>query len=273
MALGAKYYKSAVFITGTRETGQPADKATLRGTGFAVAVPAADPKFGFFYIVTAAHVVRPLGSTFVKLTKQDKSIVDVSISEWTFHPTEDIAVAEFPDPVTDYYFSFVSVDDFLGAGELEWKPGPGSEVYFAGLLGQVPSMGTGNVPMVRSGTIGALDQSGIPMRLPDDTVIKVNGHLIDCRSFGGFSGSPCFVRFISATGKTEKMGLQYPIESTLLLGMVGGHFDLRASVTMPDQESGIKVPVAAGVAVIYPAEMIKETLEQEPFVAEREAAE
>jgi hypothetical protein len=99
------------------------------------------------------------------------------------------------------------------------------------------------------------------MRLPDSTVIYVRGHLIDCRSFGGFSGSPCFVRFISASGKTERLGLTYPIESTLLLGMIGGHFDLASAVELPDQEESISVPVAAGIGVVYPADVITETLD------------
>jgi hypothetical protein len=175
-----------------------------------------------------------------------------------------------PRPYSDYDFLAVEHRDFVGtATDLEWAPGPGADVYFAGLLGQVPSMGEENIPMVRTGSVGALYQKGIPMRLPGNTVIKVRGHLIDCQSFGGFSGSPCFVRYLSGTGETESMGLKYAIQSTLLLGMIGGHFDLKASVTLPDQENELDIPVAAGVAVIYPAETIREVLDLESFVAER----
>jgi hypothetical protein len=124
---------------------------------------------------------------------------------------------------------------------------------------------------VRSGSIGALYQDGIPIRLPDDTVIHASGHLIDCRSFGGFSGSPCFVRFLSGQGQTERMGLRYPIQSTLLLGMVAGHFDRTASVALPEGEDRLKVPVAAGIAVLSTAETIIETLNEEELVTEREA--
>jgi len=134
-------------------------------------------------------------------------------------------------------------------------------------------MGAQNIPMVRTGSIGAQYQDGIPMRLSNNTLIRVRGHLIDCRSFGGFSGSPCFVRYISGGGKTDGLEIPYPIESTLLLGMVGGHFDLKTSVTLPDQEDKLNVPVAAGVAVIYPAETIKEVLDDDAFVAERLALE
>jgi hypothetical protein len=130
-------------------------------------------------------------------------------------------------------------------------------------------MGERNIPMVRTGAIGALYQADIPMRLTDGTLLKVHGHLIDCQSFGGFSGSPCFTRYISGSGKTEGLSLPYPIESTLLLGMVGGHFDLQASVGLPEGAGNVKVPVAAGVAVVYPAETIREVLDTEELAQER----
>jgi hypothetical protein len=97
------------------------------------------------------------------------------------------------EDLAPYRIFHVPAMDFVGSQERRFTPGPGDDVYFAGLLGAVPSMGERGVPMTRGGMIGALYQDGVPIRLPDDTVIHVQGHLIDCRSFGGFSGSPCFV--------------------------------------------------------------------------------
>jgi hypothetical protein len=269
MALGKAYTKSVVFISGS-SLGEPDAEPSLRGTGFLTGIRSeVNPDRGLVYIVTAAHVVRPLTAALVKLKKPDGSVADLTIEEWFFHSTEDIAVARLPPPYFDYEFLVVEAKDFVGATEPEWSPEPGADVFVAGLLRLVPSMGARNIPMVRTGSIGALDLDGIPMRFPDDTLIKVHGHLIDCQSFGGFSGSPCFVRYLSGTGKTEGLELPYPIQSTLLLGMVGGHFDLKASVTLPDQENKLDVPVAAGVAVVYPAEAIKEVLDTEELVAER----
>lgn len=266
MALGRQYSKSVVFILGAREGGQ----AALRGTGFIVGFPSeADPDQGHAYVVTAAHVVRPLATSLVRMTSADGSIVDRAVDPWVFHETEDIAVTRLPGPYRDFDFVAIPPKEFVGAEELQWSPQPGAEVFVTGLLGRVPSMGEHNVPMVRTGAIGAMYQDGIPLCLGEKTFIDVHGHLIDCQSFGGFSGSPCFVRYISARGETERMGLAYPIQSTLLLGMVGGHFDLSASVTLPDQEGKLNVPVAAGIAVIYTAEMIRELLDAEPFPAER----
>lgn len=130
-------------------------------------------------------------------------------------------------------------------------------------------MGEQNIPMVRTGSVGALYQDNIPMRLPDETLLKVHGHLIDCQSFGGFSGSPCFVRYLSGSEEYGEMKFVVPVESTLLLGMVGGHFDLQASVGLPEGTGNLKVPVAAGVAVVYPAEAIREVLDVEELAKER----
>jgi hypothetical protein len=44
--------------------------------------------------------------------------------------------------------------------------------------------------MVRSGTIGGVDQGGVAHQ---DAQYKYTCHLADCRSYGGFSGSPCFL--------------------------------------------------------------------------------
>jgi hypothetical protein len=269
VALGERYTRSVVFIAGTNQTGK-AIQAELQGTGFVVGVPAANPEGVFLYVVTAAHVVRSFAATFIRVSQDDGSVKDEPVDRWVFHPIEDVAVTPFVDTTGQFFHSFIETRNFVGQAETEVAAAAGDEVYFVGLLGQVPSMGKRNVPMVRSGSVGALYQDGIPIRLPDGTVIHNSGHLIDCRSFGGFSGSPCFVRFLSGQGETRRMGLRYPIESTLLLGMVGGHFDLKASVALPEGEDKLKVPVAAGIAVLSTAETIMETLNEEELVTERE---
>lgn len=269
MALGEFYSKSVVLISGAFDIGVGPEDAPLRGTGFLATIPSVDAHLGFTYIVTAAHVVRPLSSTFIKLLRRDGTVADLPVPRWVFHATEDIAIGAFQKDDLDYDHYYVAVKDFVGADAGKGEPSPGDDVFFAGLLAQVPSMGAKNIPMVRKGSIGALDQDGIPMRMPGDTFIRTHGHLIDCQSFGGFSGSPCFVRYVSGIEKTPNMGLTTEIRSTLLLGMVGGHFDQRFSVALPDQEGKVDIPIASGVAVVYPAEAIRETLDIDVLAAER----
>jgi Trypsin-like peptidase domain len=58
----------------------------------------------------------------------------------------------------------------------------GSSIFYIGLL--APD----DRPMARSGTIGALDQEKLKFKQG----YSYPAHLVDCRSYGGFSGSPCF---------------------------------------------------------------------------------
>jgi hypothetical protein len=252
MALGKAYTKPVVFISGSPLSESEAEPS-LRGTGFLVGFRSeVNPDQGWVYIVTAAHVVRPLIAALVRMSKPDGSVADHAIQEWFFHPTEDIAVARLSPPYSDYEFYAGEGKDLVGMAEPQNPPQPGADVYIAGLLRVVPAMGAQNIPMVRTGSIGALYQDNIPMRLPDETFLKVHRHLIDCQSFGGFSGSPCFVRYLSGSEEFGNMKLRVPVESTLLLGMVGGHFDLQASVGLPEGAGNLKIPVAAGVAVVFP---------------------
>jgi hypothetical protein len=119
--------------------------------------------------------------------------------------------------------------------------------------------------MLRGGIIGALNQADIPVLEPGGTLRALNGHLIDCQSFGGFSGSPCFVRML----RPGEPGLNLPttVTDSRLLGIVGGHFDHRASVEIAGEYHSI--PSSAGVAVVYPCEQLRELLDDEDVIAER----
>ena len=271
MAVSELYTRAVVFVSGALGPG-PAD---LRGTGFVVSMPTVDPDQLFLYVVTAAHVVRPMRSSVIRLVRSfdGSSIEDLEIprERWVFHAIEDLAVAPIVVNPEDVILSVIPVSSFAGTAETQFAPGAGDKVVFAGLLGLVPSMGDRNVPMVRTGSIGALHQDELPVRLPDGTVLTMHGHLIDCRSFGGFSGSPCFVELLSGMDRTPRLGLASPRTSTLLLGLVSGHFDIHAPVALPDNEEELRVPVAAGIAVVQAAETIMEVLDDEDLVASRAA--
>lgn len=271
MALSTTLQKTVVFVGGKLEAGTD-QEPPLRGTGFITLVPSADPEQSYLYVVTAAHVVRPLATRFIRLSRRDGTTLDLNIpaDNWDFHPIADVAVGQFGIDPDEVDLAVMPTEYFVGRAAPQFAAGPGDEVVFAGLLGLVEPMGQRRIPMVRTGSIGALYQDGIPMRRPDGSRMSIRGHLIDCRSFGGFSGSPCFVRFLSGVNTTPRMGLKTPINSTHLLGLVGGHFDLDASVSLPDQEQKLSIPVAAGVAVVIPSETILEVLESDEQQALRD---
>ncbi len=175
MAISNSYISTAVFIGGALSEDPGAD-APLRGTGFVAQMPAPDPDQCFLYVVTAAHVVRSLKRVFVRLSRHDGTTVDIPVNDWTFHHREDVAVAPIAIDPTEIALTVIPIDIFVGVAETQFAPGPGDQVFFSGLLGDVPSMGRRYVPMLRGGMIGALHQDGIPMRLPDGTVLGVHGH-------------------------------------------------------------------------------------------------
>ncbi len=262
MAIGESFIKTVAFV------GTPVPDKRLVGTGFFVAVPS-DQYSGadHAYIVTAAHVVRTFPDTFVRLRKTDGSVDDAAIDDWHFHPTQDVAVANFP--VNPHDYDVVVVPRSMFADVIPHRPLLGEQLYFIGLLGQVEAMGQTGTPMVRTGTLGALAQDQVPMSEPDGTTRRMRGHLIDCRSFGGFSGAPCFMNLVRNTGRTERMGLTFPESHPTLLGVLGGHFDHRTTLRMPDGSGTLSAPTSAGIGVVYPVEVLVESLEMDELVEER----
>lgn len=184
---------------------------------------------------------------------------------WHRHWSADVAVAFISETDEQWAIGVVATDEFTDA--CEHKPIVGEPVFFAGLLGQVDSMGERHVPMSRGGIIGALHQTDIPVRDPAGSRRALTGHLIDCHSFGGFSGSPCFVQMLRAGPPTERFHLPTTETHSPLLGIVGGHFNHQATVDIAGDVYA--VPSSAGVAVVYPCEDIRELLEDEEVIAER----
>ena len=277
MSLPTSHRRSVAFV-GALERG---GTGSLRGTGFFVGVPTVEENQLHLYLVTASHVVPPYEPTFMRLRRLkaapgaeplderelDEDVVDVELGRWHHHLTRDVAAVYLPDPDPLWAVGAVELDDFVDASPHE--PSLGEDVFFAGLLAQIESMAERHVPMLRGGMIGALYQDDIPMLDPGGTRRRLDGHLIDCRSFGGFSGAPCFARLLRAGTPTPRLGLPTTETHWLLLGMVGGHFDHRSSVEIHGDQYG--VPTSAGVAVIYPCEYIRELLADDDVLAERHA--
>lgn len=221
------------------------------GTGFFVVIPnEGNPDQHHCYVVTAAHVVDGEPSTFIRFRAIDENIMDKKVAQWVIHPTADVAVAEiWFDPLEDA--TLVPFNAFLLQDALDLaptRPRLGTTVYFIGQLGGVPSMDKAMIPMVRSGTIGAMNQ---PVR--DRKGITRVVHLIDCKSFYGFSGSPCVCQellFMRDEGVDPVM-----VERTRLMGLLTAHFD--------DTERQMGEPtmkIHVGVGIVQPVERVRELI-------------
>lgn len=278
MAYQERWAQSVVFIT----VPVPTDSVTLYepvGTGFIVR--AQSGRANLFYVFTAAHVVQNRPSTYIRMRNDDDQIVDIQAGDWFVHDDSraDLAVCVVGGFAHRRYHQR-SLSFHLKAGR---RPGfspvqVGDEAHYIGLLAPVASMQDRMVPFVRSGTIGAMNQTNLPVDPLDsvDEFPRVDGHLLDCRGRGGFSGSPCFVHRKEIDGlravrkPTSKMPvIGRPPETTLkleqrerenFLGVFVGYFPEERA---PDRTSG--------VGIVVPQVRILELLWQEDVEADREA--
>jgi hypothetical protein len=276
--LNDEYPLAVTFITSPASQGDGSSALEPIGTGFVVNLRSRIEGLTFEYVVTAAHVVEGRNETYARIRTRDGGSKDLRVHDWLHHPKADVAVAPFrPGGHTDLHLLHVPGAGLSWYTSPRWVPVLGDRVYFIGLLAlpAARSMVERNVPMVRSGTIGAMYQADVPVEWPDKSIRKFEAHLIDCRSYGGFSGSPCFFqRDDQVTAVKEGAAVYGPI--TFLFGLVSGHFDQYASPKVRGdiaEVGSISVPVNTGVGVVTPVERIVEVLRMEELSDERKRIE
>jgi hypothetical protein len=249
---------------------------TLEGTGFFATIPSeAHPGHRWGYVVTAHHVVANKIGLEVQApvpfgTGRLYDPVEVDVSEWKQPlPNVDLAMAPWrrsSGPVPGLPYELMIPTDVVAGLHLA------TPVHYVGMF--EPLMR----PVVRSGSIAALDQCDVLHAHYDHPV-----HLVDCRSYKGFSGSPCLVEFRFANLEElpsdrlpwagipehmwsggESMGRLGGISSFVLVcGMFIRHFS--DDLTAPD------IPSRYGVGVMLPSEYVKEALMTAEARAERRA--
>jgi len=284
MPLTDHYPRTVLFVGRERAGDSGQIEHRIEGTAFLVRVSSVSlPHLSYNYAVTAAHVVDGDAESFVRVPVEDR-LIDLQVPEWISHRKHDVAVAPIVLPPrhkcsSTHLSDFIDdnhwrlADDYFGR---PFDPELGELVYFISLLGKIEAMTESNIPMVRSGTLGRLWQDHLPVqRTPADAEKHITAHLIDCRSFAGFSGSPCYVQQSQAAFREASNGnlnLEN-FERTALLGLIGGHFDDWQKASDAQAEGNIsdniKARVSTGVGYVIPAEFIRETLMHEDLVEAR----
>jgi hypothetical protein len=260
-----------------RATGFVLDRAggTPIGTAFTLAaIPVSsakeEPRIVAVYLVTCRHVVMNCADPHVRFRTLTNKLVDYRLPRPFFHPDipeqADVAVYRYvvPDP-DEERFTFPLTMRFLfnektGKAHIpKWLAthgyvrARGQDVFYAGYLEPVPSMGNDRmIPMIRGAKLGAWDQEDVPFN-PNGATIHMRAHLIDANAYHGFSGSPCFVK--DPNNHDPKSGAAF-------IGMLAGFFKWEVG-----EES---FPVNAGVGIVVPSDRIAETLSQEALVKDRE---
>lgn len=158
---------------------------TLLGTGSIISVPSVSiPGKRWPYVVTADHVVA--NHEGIELEVPDRAnngkLFDPIPAEPFVQSLDDVdlAMSVFPTHLVPRYQE-TRIEHFVPEGHV----GPlGGEIYYLGIFAGP------DVPMARSGTLGTID---VPIEKTDNgRQYRYSGDLVDCRSYGGFSGSPCF---------------------------------------------------------------------------------
>jgi len=251
------YIWSVVILTTPDGAGRP-----NRPIGTAFAVEAENT----VYLVTAKHVVSHGRPVLARARMIDGDVHDDPVGPWTPHDTEDVAVTPL-SRLQEHLWKIGHVPDgsFLPKGPEDDQVMLGQEVLFIGLLHKLPAMAEAGIPMVRTGSLGRLNQEHIPVRVaPNTTPLDVTGHLVDSRAYKGMSGAPCFVqRLLVRAEPDRRTGEAVTLKTeTYLLGVISAEFDDREQVEpVTTSNYGLVVSIHSGVSVVAPVRFLRELLE------------
>jgi hypothetical protein len=281
MEIPQDYLNGVAFVCLTdAETGYRLPVATAFLVGERDTAPGFE-NYSFSSFVTARHVIEnaPTDDIFLRVNHKDGAPIDILTKkvDWYLHLTTDIALVPlkgswsiWQDTMMIPFPSEAFIIDQKFPPELarrgDGKPFEvmlGSEIFYMSLFAALRHE-PGMVPIARFGRISRLLQKIWLKRYddPDDkTYFETDAYLAEALSWGGHSGSPA-VLVIQLPN-----GVQY----TGLLGLVSAHFSIAAQArTSGDIIGQVEMDLNSGVAVIIPANYIKELLMSEELEELRE---
>ncbi len=232
------------------------------GTGFLITVPSEtldDHRYG--YVVTAHHLLWDQNQIEVQApnpTDPNGALYPPDrVDDWR-QPLKDVDLAVAPfdrGNKTDNLYQAVALEEQVLPADI--FPGLGSDIYYIGILAPLDR------PMVRSGNIGGLNQTGIT----HDGGYEYPVHLVDCRSYGGFSGSPCFVHERYARINETVAMENFP---GLMLARLSHQVRLCGMFTSHLTDRGGSTPISAyGVGTMLRSQEIWEALMSDDMRKER----
>lgn len=218
------------------------------GTCFLVSVPSdVVDDFQHGYVVTAEHNIISTDVDIWMTTRDGQLVKELQPTHWATNTGFDVAAAQwtpFDDPGA-WIGNSLERQTYEVA---RIAPRYGGVVLYAGLLAPVESMGSRGQPMVRTATVGFVGAEEVAY---GDRVARI-AHIIDCRSWRGFSGSPCWLETTGPVAPREGDRLPPTLEAlkedhdwvgkevshTALWGMLVGY-------TLNDHGVGVVTPIEA----------------------------
>lgn len=192
---------------------------TPLGTGFLI-VHYYDETHAFFFVVTAAHVIKsvPGETVYVRLNRKNGDASSVAVPGMAIHGWDEYDIALIPLNIgTDVFdFKILNLDEEALRKSLEHFQGIclGDEVYAVGLYTSHYGL-TKNIPVVRVGHVALLP--GEPVRGPGG---YVSAYLVELRTIAGLSGSPVYLNPPPVRVREKKLehldGTHFPIIGVLV---------------------------------------------------------
>lgn len=272
-----------------------------RATGFFVRVPIdSHPSASVDYLVTARHCIEEATkyrTLYIRFNKKAGGFVEfpTKVADWATHDSADVAAilvlsSALPDGIQpeDLEATSLTLDSFVGPGpDYEWigeapfvgkkeiQPRVGHEICFVGLFTQHYGQER-NLPIARFGHIARMPK---PVEMKSGgTRFETVAYLAEFHSWGGHSGSPVFFLYpmmlgsdvIDDQGRVERTRHDY-LHITGFLGLVSGHYDIpKDAKTGGDILGKVQIELNSGIAMVTPAEAVKQLLMRDDLMEERE---
>jgi hypothetical protein len=263
----AEDLRKCVVYLGHRADAGSDDRLATAGTGFVVSLD----ETGGSYLVTAGHVARELGESFVIRINDHRGAgnnLQIDDPDWTYHQdkTVDLAVMGFESPqwaecvpilkrqfITEQYME--SRD--IGAGDL---------VHIVGCF-QLLEGRHRNLPLVHTGHVALLPEDE---PIPVDGIGDVRGYLVQVPTLKGSSGSPVFVRrhVSGVTNETSPGVPGWMYGDSWFFGVNMGAWYKKPDEVFNLPRAGVTVPVS--MAIVIPSERLAELLEMPKLKEERQ---
>ena len=261
----------SLHVEGDGDEGSGTDRRDLVGMAFAVSLDEGKGR-KFTYLVSTREVVRRSirrGRIFLRFRLTNGGAQDVATvpyDDWYPHPDPRTDLAAHPllevpsdADLTPVPLAMVLTDEETKARQV----GAGDELLSAGQFEPHPG-DSGPRPVVSIGNVYLMPQL-VATRLlgPDSSPIEVEGYLAEWLYWGGASGSPVFRYSPGETG---------PVDAVALLGVVHSHVDADDPLAMGEVLVDGDAHGEREIAVVVPAQGVRDILETGPLAQAREEA-